>query len=126
MTAAWRSARRPWVAAAACVLVSTVAGSAGLATAARADQPLINEQLASAVAFDGTNYLVVWQGSRDAPYRIYGSRVSRDGTVLDGSGITISSELGTQTSPAVAFDGNDYLVVWEADGDIHGALVTQS
>ena len=116
--------------AAACLLVAAPS-SAGGATAAptagqSGKQPLVNEQLASAVAFDGTNYLVVWQGSRDAPYRIYGSRVSRDGTVLDPSGITISSESGTQTNPAVAFDGNDFLVVWEADGDIHGALVTRA
>ena len=48
-----------------------------------------NSQFAPAVAFDGTNYLVVWEDSR-APF-LYGARVTPRGTMLDGSGFVISS-----------------------------------
>jgi hypothetical protein len=79
-----------------------------------------------AVGFDGTNYLVVLvRGGQ-----IFGTRVSPDGTVLDGpNGFAISSG-PSNSSPAIAFDGVHYLVVWNKfiDGsqDIFGALVSSS
>lgn len=85
----------------------------------------------SAIAFDGSNYLVVWQDTRRAPneYHIWGTRVHPDGRVLDPAGIPISPASGVQVLPAVAFDGANYLVVWGsaelwAPGDIYGARVT--
>jgi len=90
-------------------------------------------QDSSAVAFDGTNYLVVWQDYHiDSVYAdVYGTRVTRDGALLDGAGIAISTAVDCQRRPAVAFDGTDYLVTWEdfRDGstfDIYGARVTQA
>ena len=66
------------------------------------------------VAFDGTNYLVVWQDYRSFDtWDIYGTRVSLGGVVLDPEGIAISTGVGDQGCPAVALDGTDYLVVWE-------------
>jgi hypothetical protein len=78
-------------------------------------------------AFDGTNSFVVWSDDRFGDHRIYGARVGADGQRLDGSGISISaptdlldSKKLRQTSPAVAFDGTNYLVVWAELRNVDG------
>jgi hypothetical protein len=87
-------------------------------------------QSEAAVAFDGTNYLVVWQDTRLGASDIYATRVSPSGTVLDPGGFPISVAPDFQGSPAVAFDGANYFVFWEdqragsPNWDIYGARVT--
>jgi hypothetical protein len=79
------------------------------------------------VAFDGTNYLAVWQNMLDptgSNYRIEGLRVSSDGQPVDLQPFAVSSgEKGA--NPEVAFGGGKYLVVWQDVYfyDIYGALV---
>jgi hypothetical protein len=74
----------------------------------------LKEQRSPAVAFDGRNYLAVWQdGNEWLKSDIYGTRVSPTGGVLDPARITISVSPGAETSPDVVFDGRNYLVVWE-------------
>jgi hypothetical protein len=85
-----------------------------------------SSQWGPVLAFDGTSYLVVWQDYRSGAWDIYGSRVSTSGSVLDPAGIAISTASYHQDSPAVAFDGTNYLVVWHYSGDIRGARVSTS
>jgi hypothetical protein len=84
-----------------------------------------NDQRSPALAFDGTNFLAVWRDERSGTGAIYGARVSQAGVLLDGTGIAISSGPLDQSSPAVAFDGTNYLVAWGAEsGVISGARVS--
>lgn len=71
------------------------------------------------VAFDGTNYLVVWENRDGDTSRTYGSRVTKAGVVLDGEGVAICTTGYYQHNPAVAFDGTNYVVVWDHQNNIH-------
>jgi hypothetical protein len=79
----------------------------------------------AAVAAGDSGFMVVW-GDGD----IHAARVSRDGVVLDTTGIPVCTSPGSQGYPTVCFDGSDYLVVWEDDrtnpGDIYCARLDQS
>ncbi len=65
-----------------------------------------------AVAFDGTNWLVVWSDSRSGVADIWGARVNQNGEVIDSAGFLISGATNTQTIPSVEFNGSSYLVAW--------------
>jgi len=89
--------------------------------------PALGRQRLPQVAFDGTNFLVVWVDERAqvdvepiaASALIYAARVSPTSGVLDPSGILVGGLLrGTLTMqstarPAVSFDGTNYLIVWK-------------
>jgi len=80
----------------------------------------------TAVAFDGTNYLVVRTANGGD---VLGHRVTPAGGVLDGSGFLISAPSGGTVNhrPAVASDGTNSVVVWVnsvGGGRIFGAIVT--
>jgi hypothetical protein len=66
------------------------------------------------VAFDGSNYFVVWV---EPGAGIYGARVSGDGAVLDQTPIPISTEETGEGDPRVAFNGTNYLVAWTDSRD---------
>ena len=88
------------------------------------------DQRLPAVGFDGANFLLAWADYRDSTrFHIHGARVAPDGTVRDPSGITITTVPGVQYAPAIAFDGANYLVVWQdtrsgTDWDIYGTRVS--
>jgi hypothetical protein len=69
------------------------------------------QQVGGNLAFDGVNYLVVWNQGGDG-LDVYGARVTPAGTVLDPGGIPIATEAGAQAGARVAFDGTNYLVTW--------------
>jgi hypothetical protein len=67
------------------------------------------------IAFDGTNFFVVWMQLVNAIARdgdLYGVRISSSGSVIDSAPIAISTAANIQTDPNVIFDGSRYLVVW--------------
>jgi hypothetical protein len=73
-------------------------------------------QAEPAVAFDGTNYLVVWdqaEWDNQSP-GVHAARVTPDGSVLDSDSFPVSNQTGI---PAVAFDGTNYLVAYQRSPD---------
>jgi hypothetical protein len=95
--------------------------------------PGASSNFSSALAFDGVNYLVVWNKFVVDNYEIFGRLVTPAGQVLDEFGIF--SAPGEQVYPSIAFDGTNYLVAWRdtrtgsgpsEDTDIYGIRVTPS
>jgi hypothetical protein len=85
-----------------------------------------------AVAYDGTNYLVAWIDRPGGKRQVFGTRIARDGTVLEPDGIALSA-LGDEygpSAPAVAGDGTGTLVVWSqwqaGSKGVYGAYVEAS
>ena len=84
------------------------------------------------LAFDGTDYLVVWtsgHGNRySASVGVCGSRVSRAGAVRDPGGLRIRPEawsaLGSFRGPSVAFGGQNHLLAW-SDGYVYANRVSR-
>ena len=71
-----------------------------------------------AVAFDGTNYLVVWADQRlSRDEDIFATLVSQTGAIVSATGITVAATEGRQLHPTVAFAGTQYVVAWE-DGKV--------
>jgi hypothetical protein len=94
--------------------------------------PRAGEHQIPQVAWNGTNWLVVWtewNAIFDSPVEVVAARVSKDGVVLDPFGILISGGEAPPAAPAVTSNGKDYFVVWEHFDfatalDIRGARVT--
>ena len=70
------------------------------------------DQFSTHVAFDGTNFYVVWADRRTGALDIYGTRLSKAGALLDGTGVAVSAAAGDQFLPDVTFDGTRFLVAW--------------
>jgi len=70
-----------------------------------------------AVAYGNGVYLVVWIRPLDNSTTLYGVRVrASDGAVLDSTPISIGGAAAYHSDTAVAFDGNNFLVVWGRAG----------
>ena len=79
------------------------------------------------VAFDGKNYLAVWE---DETGNISGARISKSGGLIDSAGIVISSFPSNKIKPVICSNGHNYLVVWSdyrnGKYDIYGVRVDTS
>ncbi len=86
-----------------------------------------NNQALPRVAWNGTNYSVVWQDARsNRAYEAYMARVSPDGAVLDANGILVLTGAANYLTPVIAasgITGSDSLLVIAANGG--GNLITQ-
>src|SRR6266540_2444496 len=95
--------------------------------------PAPQGQTQASVAFDGSNYLVVWSDTRAGTgySDIYGARVAPAGTVLDPAGIAISTAPLRQEWPSVSFGAGAYVVAWQDERstpesyDIYATRVSQ-
>jgi Divergent InlB B-repeat domain/Bacterial Ig domain len=80
------------------------------------------------IAFDGTNYLVVYQKQLTNGSPAFGQFVSQAGTLL-GAPLDLNTN-GSGDPACVDFDGSNYLVAWADDSDegagvpIRGVLVS--
>ena len=73
------------------------------------------------VATDGTRFLVAWTDVRSGTNEVRVSLAATDGSMLTPEGTLIS---GTNTGSAVvAWDGNDYVVVWVENDGVHYARI---
>jgi hypothetical protein len=80
--------------------------------------PAVGWQRAPRLAFDGSNYLVVWEETCNSlqPYFFYydirGARVNGKGILIDSSEIVICTRKGTRGRPCVAYCQPYFLVAW--------------
>lgn len=76
--------------------------------------PAIAAGSSFAIAFDGTNYLLVYlpSSNTNSP-QLLGEYLASGTGLLLGSSFPIAPAGGTEASPALAFDGTNFLVVWE-------------
>jgi len=108
------------------------AGSAGPQLAITQDGYYVRFHNRPAVSAGPTNALVMWSDPRfgNSDWTIFARRVLPDGTVLDAAGpppspnppilmpanypgFAVSTAPNNQDKPAVAWDGNEYVVAWE-------------
>lgn len=87
------------------------------------------DQRRSCVTSNGSDFLVAWEDTRSGTTSIYCTRVTSAGSVVSPAGLQVSSFASEKVSPAAAYDGANYLVVW-SDGragfyrDIYGARLS--
>ncbi len=83
--------------------------------------PSASWQISTATAFDGENYLVVWEDWRNGPFDgykadLYGARVTPEGVVLDDPAFLIANDLNREKAPQLIYGGGQYFVVYEYGG----------
>jgi hypothetical protein len=81
------------------------------------------------VAFDGTNYWVVWDDNSVGTQQVFAARVSTAGLLLDSVPMRLAPSSGLETAPSIACATTlgICLVAWEdyrfGDADIYGVRV---
>lgn len=78
--------------------------------------PASNGQLRSVTASDGDSYFVLWTDDRTRARETWGTRVARNGQLLDPTGIALFDREMTQ--PSLIWTGTSYLAAWATDGDL--------
>ena len=82
------------------------------------------------IAFGGGVFLICWQDLRNGKdWDVYAARVTPEGKVLDPDGIPVGAGDHNQALPDVAWDGRNFLVVWQdfrsgSQYQVYGARVS--
>ena len=77
------------------------------------------------VASNGADFLLTWADlGPDADGDVRVERISASGTVRDPGGVLVALYPGTDSDPAVASNGADYLVVWHGNAHFAASRVT--
>ena len=114
-------------------LVIVLAASALAAPGRSVDVPVTPSSITRAagsqgrprVATDGRDFFAVWIDSRGGYSSLYGTRILADGSVLDPLGILISAPEQYCGSFDLAWDGSNYVVVWQADSRVSFTRVSR-
>ncbi len=92
---------------------------------------LANDQRVPAVASLNGDFLVAWQDGRNgaANQDIYAARITGGGTLVETNGFVVSNAANSQSAPAVAVVGANYVVAWHdfrsgVSLDVYAARVT--
>jgi hypothetical protein len=97
-----------------CLLLFVVGVAAGSGARVVTSAPF--DQTSPAIAFDGADFLVTWQDTRNIPTSasadIYACRLTPSLEVLDSAGILIAGTREEEYLPVVAWGGADYLIAW--------------
>lgn len=87
--------------------------------------PAYNNQQAPAIAQGGDKLLIVWEDSRaivtdgtesETARDIYAMRLDANGNLLDATPIAITAAFASQTAPKAAWNGSNWLVVFQGNG----------
>ncbi|HYH10545.1 MAG TPA: hypothetical protein VEK11_26100 [Thermoanaerobaculia bacterium] len=78
--------------------------------------PAALTQYGAVAASDGDNYLVLWEDGRGMRGQTRATRLTREGDVLDPTGVVLPEALGA----SVVWTGNSYLVAWPKDNATWG------
>jgi hypothetical protein len=79
------------------------------------------DQKHPSITWSGETFLAVWEDFRNFNFDIYGTRIDSGGEVLNVFGLPIWVDSATdQREPAIAWDGENYLVIWKQSLDSTG------
>jgi PKD repeat protein len=79
-----------------------------------AGMPVASPMQRPTVAFDGTNFLVLWSDARTVGAGVRGMRVSPQGALVDAADFLIAATARTTSvAPQVVFTGTDYCAAWQ-------------
>jgi hypothetical protein len=83
----------------------------------------MNDQIKTAIAFGRTNHLVTWLDSRLGTRSVFAALVGPDTGSRLAPPIQIATDARYET-PAVSFDGGNYLVVWNGTSGVSAVRVS--
>jgi uncharacterized protein (TIGR03437 family) len=82
------------------------------------------------VAFDGTNFLVVWTANKKldtVAYEVYCARVTPAGKVLDSPELQVTAGANAERMTPIVFDGTNFFIAWRNTGNnIYGTRLSKA